>query len=93
MGHGCPSHQYMIGSYQCALEFYRAGLYGSLTGREEVNLTLTFLLDDLFLQMLDGLGMSLLESVSQGGSPDLCIPYGCGAKGFGLPRQCRYKWP
>ena len=61
MGHECLPHQYVIGSYQCASEFYRAGLYSSLTGQEEVNLTLTFLLDDLFLQVLDGLGMSPLE--------------------------------
>ena len=60
-------------------------MYGGLTGREEVNLTLTFLLDDLFLQVLDGLGMSLVERVSLGGSPGLCIPDGCGAKGFGFP--------
>ena len=75
----------MVGSYQCALEFYRAGLYGALTGREKVNLTLTFLLDDLFFQALDGLGMSPLKWVSLGSSPDLCVPDGHGAKGFGFP--------
>ena len=33
----------------------------SLTGGEKVNLTLTFLLDDLFLQVFDGLGMLPVE--------------------------------
>ena len=61
MGCECLSHQYVVGSYQCTVEFYRAGLYGGLTGREEVNLTLIFLLDDMFFQMFDGLGMSPLE--------------------------------
>ena len=61
MGHGCLSHQYVVGSYQCAMEFHRAGLYGSLTGEEEVKLTLTFLLDSLFFQVLDGLGMCLVK--------------------------------
>ena len=36
-------------------------MQGSLTGREEVNLTLTFFLDDLFLQVLDDLSMSPVE--------------------------------
>ena len=58
---GYLSHQYMVGSYQHASEFYWAGLYGGLTGGERVKLTLTFLLDDLFFQVLDGLGMSPLE--------------------------------
>ena len=49
------------GSYQHDMEFHRAGLYGSLTGKEEVKLTLIFLLDDLSFQVLDGLGMSPLE--------------------------------
>ena len=61
MGCGCLSHQYVVGRYQLAAEFHRAGLYGSLTGKEEVKLTLTFLLDGLFFQVLDGLGMSPLE--------------------------------
>ena len=39
----------------------RADMYGILTGREEVYLTLTFFLDYLFLQVLDGLGMSPVE--------------------------------
>ena len=39
-----------------------AGLvYGILIGREEISLTLAFFLDDLFLQVLDGLGMSPVE--------------------------------
>ena len=46
---------------QHAMESGRAGMYGGLTGREEVNLTLTLFLDDLFLQALDGIHMSLLE--------------------------------
>ena len=61
MGHRCLSHQYVVGSYQHAAEFHRAGLYGSLTGKEEVKLTLTFLLDGLFFQVLDGLGMCLMK--------------------------------
>ena len=48
----CPM-QYMVGSYQHTTD----GLYGSLTGKEEVKLTLTFLLDSLFFQVLDILGM------------------------------------
>ena len=42
-------------------EICRDGMYSILTGREEVNLTPTFFLDDLFLQVLDGLGMSPVE--------------------------------
>ena len=61
VGCGCLPHQYMVGSYQHATEFHRTGSYGSLTGEEEVKLTLTFLLDGLFFQVLDELGMSLLE--------------------------------
>ena len=47
----------MVGSYQHATEFHRADFYGSLTGKEEVKLTLTFLVDSLFFQVLDKLGM------------------------------------
>ena len=61
MEHGCLSHQYMVESYQHASEFHRAGLYSGLTGSKEVKLTLIFLLDDLYFQVLDGLGMSPLE--------------------------------
>ena len=59
-------------------------LYGSLTGKEEVMLTLTFLLDSLFFQVLDGLGMCLMKLVSLGSSLGLLIPNGLGAKGFGF---------
>ena len=52
--------QYVVGSYQCAAEFQRAGLYGGLTGREEVELALTLLLDSLFFQALDG---SIMQSL------------------------------
>ena len=52
----CPINKWYKAT-SMPLKFYRAGL----TCREEVNLTLTFLLDDLFLQVLDGLGMSPLE--------------------------------
>ena len=79
----CP-HQQVVRSYQHTSEFYRAGLQGSLTGREEVNLTLTFPSDELFFQVLDGLDMSPLGWVSLGGSLGLCIPNGCGANGFGF---------
>ena len=81
---GCRSlsHQYMVGSYQHAAEFHRAGLYGSLTGEEEVKLTLTFLLDSLFFHGLDGLGMCSVKWVSLGGSPGLHFPNGLGTKGF-----------
>ena len=58
---GDLSHQYVVGGYQHATEFHRAGLYGSLTGEEEVKLTLTFLLDSLFFQVLDGLGMCSMK--------------------------------
>ena len=75
----------MVGGYQRAAEFHRAGLYGSLTGKEEVRLTLTFLLDGLFFQVLDGLGMCLMKSVSLGSTLGLCLPNGLGAKGFGFP--------
>ena len=61
VGHRCLSHQYVVGSYQCTAEFHRAGLCGSLTGKEEVKLTLTFHLDSLFFQALDGLGMCLVK--------------------------------
>ena len=61
MGHGCLPHQYVVGGYQCTSEFHRAGVYGIFTGREEVDLTLTFFLDDLFLQVIDGLSMSPVE--------------------------------
>ena len=64
------------------MEFHRAGLYGCLTGREEVKLTLIFLLDSLLFQVRDGLGMCLMKQVSLGGSPGLCLHNGLGAKGF-----------
>ena len=60
------------------------GLYGSLTGKEEVKLALTFLLDSLFFQLLDGLGMSLMKQIIHRGSPGLCLPNSLGAKGFGF---------
>ena len=63
------SVQYMVGSYQCALEFYKAGLYGGLTVGEKCKLTVTFLLDDFFFQVLDGLGMSALEAPQISASP------------------------
>ena len=83
--HGCLPHQHMIGGYQHATEFYSTRLYGGLTCREEVNLTFTFLLDDLFLQVLDGLDMSPMERVSLGGSLGFYISDGCRIKGFGFP--------
>ena len=82
MGHRCLSYQHIVGSYQHTSEFPRAGLYGSLTGEEEAKLTLTFLLDSLFIQVLGGLGMCMVKYISLGGYLGLCLPNRLGAKGF-----------
>ena len=62
----------MVGGYQHTMEFHGAGLYGSLTGKEEVKLTLTFLLDGIFFQVLDGLGV--FDEASQPGRPPGPLP-------------------
>ena len=51
----------MVIGYQHATNFHRAGLYGRLTGEEEVKLTFTFLLDGLFFQLLGGFGVCLMK--------------------------------
>ena len=61
MGHGCLSHQNVIGSHQHAFELHWVGMQGSLTGGEKVSLAPAFLSDDLFLQVSDGFGMSPVE--------------------------------
>ena len=41
--HWCMSQQNMLGSYQCAMEFWRPGPQGSLVDGEQVELTLSLL--------------------------------------------------
>ena len=61
VGCGCLSHQNVIGGHYSALELQRTGMFGSLARRKEVNLTLTFLLNGSFSQLLDSLCVFLME--------------------------------
>ena len=47
------SQQDMVGSYQHAVEFWRSGPQGSLTGREEVELTLSLLFNRFLFNVLN----------------------------------------
>ena len=74
----CLSHQYLVRSYQYTAEFHRAGSYGGLTGREEVEFTLPLLFDSFFFKVLNGFSMWSVESEPAWEAPwGLCLPDGC----------------
>ena len=54
VGHQCMSQQYVVGSYQCAAEFGRTSSQSSLTGGEELELTLALLFNSFFFKVLKG---------------------------------------
>ena len=47
------SQQNVVRGYQCAAEFWRADLQGSLTDGEEVELTLSLLFDRFLFKVLN----------------------------------------
>ena len=49
----CMPQQNVVGSYQSTMEFWRAGLQGSLTDGEEVELTLSLLFNRFLFKVLN----------------------------------------
>ena len=49
----CMSQQNVVGSYQHAMEFWRAGTQGSLADGEEVELTLSLLFNRFLFKVLN----------------------------------------
>ena len=78
------SQQNMVGSYQCAVEFWGASSQGSLTDRKEVELTLTLLFNRFLFKALHGFVVQLLNGARLGGPLGLCLPDGYGTMGLGF---------
>ena len=85
MRHWCMSQQNVVGSYQHATEFWRAGPQDSLADGEEAEFTLSLLFNRFLFKVLNSFVMWLLNGDSLGGPSGFCLL-------MATEQQCSASW-